>query len=182
MASVSLGRARRPRRWAAASCAGRWGRARHPRAHRHGLPALQSHDRTGLHRRRGYGAIISCGNPVRIGGVTVAAGDIVFGDNDGVTVIQPPDLIDVIDRATAIAPSIDVPARWCRQLSRRLTAYAHHVDGHSVPAGAPVVEIYSGVRHRLRLSGAVCGARHDFVLALLRQRPLVSPGDPDIGP
>ena len=58
---------------------------------------------------------LSCGNPVRIGGVTVAAGDIVFGDNDGVTVIQPPALIDVIDRATAIA-------HWEREVHRLIAA------------------------------------------------------------
>ena len=45
---------------------------------------------------------VSRDEPVRIGGLTIHPGDVVFGDNDGVVVIKPDRLDDVIDRAQAI--------------------------------------------------------------------------------
>ncbi len=45
---------------------------------------------------------ISSGDPVRIGGVSICAHDIVFGDNDGLTVIAPADLDPVLEKAMAI--------------------------------------------------------------------------------
>ena len=45
---------------------------------------------------------VSSGEPVCIGGLTIAAGEIIFGDNDGVVVINPGDLDAVIEKAQAI--------------------------------------------------------------------------------
>ncbi|RKY67462.1 MAG: hypothetical protein DRP97_07390 [Candidatus Latescibacterota bacterium] len=45
---------------------------------------------------------VSSGEPVRIGGVTIIAGAILFGDNDGVVVIDPTHLDAVIGKAQAI--------------------------------------------------------------------------------
>ncbi len=45
---------------------------------------------------------VSLDEPVCIGGVTIEAGQIVFGDNDGVVVIDPTDLDTVIEKAQAI--------------------------------------------------------------------------------
>lgn len=45
---------------------------------------------------------VCLGEPVCVGGVCIAAGDIVFGDNDGVVVVSPALLGDVIEKAQAI--------------------------------------------------------------------------------
>ena len=45
---------------------------------------------------------VSSGEPVRIGGAMIEAGDIVFGDNDGVMTIKPAHLEAVVERAGAI--------------------------------------------------------------------------------
>ena len=45
---------------------------------------------------------VSFGEPVCIGGLTIAAGAILFGDNDGVVVMDPSDLDAVIGKAQAI--------------------------------------------------------------------------------
>jgi 4-hydroxy-4-methyl-2-oxoglutarate aldolase len=45
---------------------------------------------------------VSRDEPVRIGGVTVHPGDIIVADNDGVVIVSPDRLEDVINRAQAI--------------------------------------------------------------------------------
>jgi len=45
---------------------------------------------------------VSSGEPVCIGGITIEAGEIIFGDNDGVVVINPANLDAVIEKAQAI--------------------------------------------------------------------------------
>jgi len=45
---------------------------------------------------------VSSGEPVCVGGVTIAAGQIIFGDNDGVVVIDADDLDRVITKARAV--------------------------------------------------------------------------------
>ncbi|MFH1008950.1 MAG: hypothetical protein V1800_15865 [Candidatus Latescibacterota bacterium] len=46
---------------------------------------------------------VSAGEPVCIGGLTIHAGTILFGDNDGVVAIDPADLDAVIEKAQAIS-------------------------------------------------------------------------------
>ena len=45
---------------------------------------------------------VSQGQPIRVGGVTVKPGDVIFGDNDGVMVIEAAHLDAVIERAGEI--------------------------------------------------------------------------------
>jgi len=45
---------------------------------------------------------VSCGEPVGVGRVTIEAGGIIFGDNDGVVIVDPPDLDAVLEKAQAI--------------------------------------------------------------------------------
>ena len=53
--------------------------------------------------------------PVRIGGVLVGPGDVIFGDNDGVVVIPPNELDDVLDRAQAIREWEEKVHQWMKQ-------------------------------------------------------------------
>jgi regulator of RNase E activity RraA len=59
-------------------------------------------------RRIGPGYIVgksyvaAVGEPVRIGGRTVAPGDVIVADNDGVIVIPPDEVEAVVTRALAI--------------------------------------------------------------------------------
>ncbi len=46
--------------------------------------------------------VVHCNKPVYIGGIAVSAGQIIFGDNDGVVVIDPTYLNTVIEKAQAI--------------------------------------------------------------------------------
>ena len=45
---------------------------------------------------------VACGEPALIGGRTVNAGDVILGDNDGVTIILPEELEDVVLKAQEI--------------------------------------------------------------------------------
>ena len=58
---------------------------------------------------------VSRGESVRIGGVTIAAGEVVFGDHDGVVIIAPDHLDAVIEKAQAIQ-------RWEHQVHRLIAA------------------------------------------------------------
>ena len=58
---------------------------------------------------------VSRDEPVRIGGVMVDPGDVVFGDNDGVVVIPPNKLDDVLDRAQAIREWEEKVHQWMKQ-------------------------------------------------------------------
>ena len=58
---------------------------------------------------------VSRDEPVRIGGVLVDPGDVVFGDNDGVVVIPSDKLDDVLDRAQAIRAWEDEVHQWMKQ-------------------------------------------------------------------
>ena len=46
--------------------------------------------------------VAHAGNPVRVGGITIETGHIIFGDNDGVVVIDSSDLDPVLRRAQEI--------------------------------------------------------------------------------
>ena len=45
---------------------------------------------------------VNAGKPLSIGGVKIRAGEIIFGDNDGVVIIDPANLDSVIEKAQAI--------------------------------------------------------------------------------
>ena len=45
---------------------------------------------------------VAVGEPVKIGGQTIHSGDIIMGDNDGVIVIRPEELLEVVAKAQAI--------------------------------------------------------------------------------
>ena len=47
-------------------------------------------------------AVKSVGEPVSIGGRTIAMGDVLLADNDGVMVLGQPELTPVLDKALAI--------------------------------------------------------------------------------
>ncbi len=50
----------------------------------------------------GKTSAVAANEPVVIGGRTVYSGDIVVGDNDGVIVIRPEELSDIVAKAQAI--------------------------------------------------------------------------------
>ena len=45
---------------------------------------------------------VAVGEPVTIGGQTIHPGDVVMGDNDGVIILRPQELLEVVARAQAI--------------------------------------------------------------------------------
>ena len=58
-------------------------------------------------------SVVAIGEPVTIGGRTIHAGDVIMGDNDGVVVLRPSELAEVVARARAID-------KWEQQLHRAL--------------------------------------------------------------
>ncbi len=58
---------------------------------------------------------VSRDEPVHIGGVDVAPGDVIFGDNDGVVVIPRDKLDDILDRAHAIREWEEKVHQWMKQ-------------------------------------------------------------------
>lgn len=50
----------------------------------------------------GKATAVSAGEPLTIGGRTIQEGDAIMGDNDGLIIIHPDELNDVVDRAEAI--------------------------------------------------------------------------------
>ena len=50
----------------------------------------------------GKATAVSAGEPLAIGGRTIHEGDAIMGDNDGLIIIRPDELGDVVDRAEAI--------------------------------------------------------------------------------
>jgi 4-hydroxy-4-methyl-2-oxoglutarate aldolase len=45
---------------------------------------------------------VAVGEPVLVGGRTIHPGDAIVGDNDGVAVIRPDELEDVVSKALAL--------------------------------------------------------------------------------
>ncbi|MHA7685776.1 RraA family protein [Cupriavidus sp. PET2-C1] len=54
------------------------------------------------------------GYPISVGGLSIAAGDLVVGDDDGVIVLPRADAAFVIERARA---QVDVEAHWAQQIA-----------------------------------------------------------------
>ena len=50
----------------------------------------------------GKASAVAVGEPVTVGGRTIRSGDVIVGDNDGVIVIEPDELDEVVARAVAI--------------------------------------------------------------------------------
>ncbi len=84
---------------------------------------------------RGRIVELSCGEPIQIGRLTVAAGDYVLADRSAVVFIRPTDIARVLDAAEAIAARESVMAK-------------------AIMAGSPISLVMSGDYEHM-LSGSV---------------------------
>lgn len=73
---------------------------------------------------------VSQGEPVRIGGVSIAAGEVIFGDHDGVVIIAPDHLDAIIEKAQAIQ-------RWEHEVHRLIAAGRTAEEAHEEAGPMP---------------------------------------------